>query len=104
MLTSREIDDLVRRIVERAKPEKVILFGSYAKGTQTSASDLDLLVVKDTMLPVSHRANELKPLLSHTLINVDIHVYTPEEVEEYAKEPYSFVNSVLRFGKMVFSR
>ena len=104
MLTAAEIDDLVLRIVERARPNKVIVFGSYAKGTQTINSDLDLLVIKETMLPMSHRADELRPLLSQMLIAVDVHVYTPEEVEEYGKEDCSFVNSVLKFGKTVFSR
>lgn len=102
MLTQNEIDKLVRRIVARIKPLKVIIFGSYAKGTATITSDLDVFVVKETTLPMAVRADDLQPMLSQTLIPVDVHIYTPEEVEEYGKKPLSFVNSVLRSGKPVF--
>src|SRR3972149_9032400 len=43
--TGRLIKEMVRRIVERFKPEKVILFGPYARGTAGPDSDVDLLVV-----------------------------------------------------------
>ena len=46
MLTPNEIDNLVQRIVGRIQPQKVMIFGSYAKGTATIKSDLDLLVIK----------------------------------------------------------
>ena len=104
MLTPIEIDKLIARIVARIQPQKIILFGSYAKGTATIKSDLDLLIVKETHLPMANRADDLKPMLSHTLIRVDVHIYTPEEVEIYGKEQFSFVNSILRTGKLVFEK
>lgn len=102
MLTPNEIDNLVRRIVACIQPQKVVIFGSYAKGTATIKSDLDVLVIKETTLPMANRADDLKPMLSQRLIPVDVHIYTPEEVEEYGKEPFSFINSILRSGKTVF--
>ena len=104
MLTPNEIDNLVQRIVGRIQPQKVMIFGSYAKRTATIKSDLDLLVIKETELPMANRADELKPMLSHALIPVDVHIYTPEEVEEYGKEQYSFVNSILKSAKTVFEK
>jgi predicted nucleotidyltransferase len=102
MLTPDEIENLVQRIVARLRPQKVILFGSYAKGTPTTRSDVDFFVIKQTDQPMARRADHLKPLLSHALIPVDVHIYTPEEAEEYGKEPFSFVNSILKSGKTVF--
>ena len=102
MLTPAEIDALVRRIAERIQPQAVILFGSYAKGTATIHSDLDLLIIKETELPMAMRAEDLKPMLATSLIPVDVHVYTPEEVEEFGKEQLSFVSSILKSGKVVF--
>src|SRR4051812_1079127 len=102
MLTPNEIDILVRRIVARIQPQKVIIFGSYAKGVSTVKSDLDIFVVKETALPSAHRANSLKPLLSQSLIPIDLYIYTPAEVEEYSKEQFSLVNSVLISGRPVF--
>lgn len=104
MWTESEIDDLIRRIVARVQPEKVIIFGSYAKGVPTINSDLDVFVIKQTDLPMANRADDLAPMLANTLLPVDVHIYTPEEVEEYRKEQFSFVNSVLKSGKTVFER
>ncbi|BCT69558.1 nucleotidyltransferase domain-containing protein [Nitrosospira sp. NRS527] len=102
MLTDDEIARLVERIVARVQPEKVIVFGSYAKGTATIMSDLDVLVIKDTHLPMQLRKDALVPILSNVLIRVDLHLYTPEEVEEYGREQFSFLNSVLTSGKVLY--
>ena len=104
MLTLIEIENLVRRIVARIQPQKVIIFGSYAKGTATLKSDLDILVVKETEMPMANRADDLKPMLFHSLTPIDVHVYTPDEVEEYGKEEFSFVNSILKSGKTIYER
>lgn len=101
MLTAKEIDRLVHRIVERIQPQKVMVFGSYAKGTATAKSDLDLLVIKETDVPREHRADDLKPLL-YRFIHVDLLVYTSEEVEEIAKEELSLMRSILKTGKVVY--
>lgn len=81
MLTQKEIDNLVQRIVARIQPQKVIIFGSYAKGTATIKSDLDILVIKETDLPMANRADDLIPMLVQALIPVEIHVYTGPRVE-----------------------
>ena len=104
MLKEEEIKKLVDKIVNRIRPDKVIVFGSYAKGIATNRSDLDLFIIKDTHLPMSKRNEDIRPLLSNLLIGVDVHVYTPEEVEEYGSEEYSFVHSVLKTGKVVYEQ
>lgn len=104
MLTDTEINNLIYKIAERFQPIKVIVFGSYAKGKATYKSDLDLFIVKDSHLPMKQRAGELQPMVSNLLVPVDIHVYTPEEVEEYGSQEYSFVHSVLKTGKVYFER
>ena len=104
MLTEKEIRNLIDRIVTRIQPQKVIIFGSYAKDTATSKSDLDILVIKETELPMANRADDLKPILSNSLVPVDVHIYTPEEVEEYGREPFSFINCILNSGKIVFEK
>lgn len=104
MLTASEIDSLIQRIVGACNPEKIILFGSYAKGAATMTSDLDLLIVKETLLPMKRRADDLASIVSGSLIPIDIHVYTPEEIEEYGKEPYTFVHSMLKTGKVLHEK
>lgn len=104
MLTKMEIDTLIEQIVARIQPQKVIIFGSYAKGTATIKSDLDIFVIKETELPMANRVDDLAPILSYSLIPIDVHVYTPEEVEEYGREQFSFVKSILKSGKTVFEK
>ena len=104
MLTEKEIGNLIDRIVTRIQPQKVIIYGSYAKDTATSKSDLDILVIKETELPMANRANDLKPILSNSLVPVDVHIYTPEEVAAYGQEPFSFINCILKSGKIVFEK
>jgi len=104
MLTEKEITTLVDNIVASVEPEQVIVFGSYAKQRATRKSDLDLLIVKDTHLPKYQRRELVQHLLSTLLVRVDVHVYTPEEVEAYREEPGSFLNTIYRTGQIVFSK
>jgi uncharacterized protein len=104
MLTEEEINAFVRRIVSQVAPEKVIIFGSYAKGTPTHLSDLDLLVVADSDLPMANRVDALRHIFDRSLHHVDIHVYTPEEIDAFGGEELSFISSVLRTGKVTYQR
>lgn len=51
MITQKQIEEIIKRIIDNYNPEKVIIFGSYAHDHPTEDSDLDLLVVKNTDLP-----------------------------------------------------
>ncbi len=102
MLTDAEIEALIARLATRARPHRIIVFGSYAKGTATATSDLDLLVIRDTDRPMAQRADDLTPICNGYLIPIDLHVYTPEEVREYSKEDYHFLQTVVLTGKVVY--
>ncbi len=102
MITEEEILNLVEKIACRILPTKIMLFGSYAKGTATNRSDLDLFIIKNTHLPMLHRTEEVRALLPNLLVGVDVHIYTPEEVQEYGAEEYSFVHSVMKTGKILY--
>jgi predicted nucleotidyltransferase len=104
MLTEKEIEKLIDRIVTCIQPRQVIIFGSYAKGTATTRSDLDMLVIKETELPMKRRGDIFRHITANSLIPLDIHIYTPEEVEVYGREQFSFINSILKTGKTVFEK
>src|SRR5947209_10534677 len=80
------LEEIIRRIVEVAQPEKIILFGSAARGTMGPNSDLDLLVVKAGV----HR-RRLAQAIYYRLVGVaqavDVVVVTPEDVERYRDVP-----------------
>jgi predicted nucleotidyltransferase len=97
------LDEIVRRIVEVAAPEKIILFGSAARGEIGPNSDLDLLVVKSD----AHR-RRLAQAIYMNLFGVgravDVVVVTPEDVERYKDAFALVIEPALREGKVVYAR
>ena len=82
-----EIAQLTARIVEVERPEKIILFGSYASGTATESSDIDLLVISRSTLPRREREVRLTRRLFGSGVPYDLLVLTPEEMEERIDSP-----------------
>src|SRR5579863_5535653 len=74
--------DIVRRIVGAASPEKIVLFGSAARGTMGPDSDYDFLVIKGGKFNRHRVTTEIYRNLSGDAA-VDVLVVTPEEVERY---------------------
>jgi predicted nucleotidyltransferase len=98
---ARELETILDRIVD-ADTERVILFGSAARGDVGSTSDLDLLVVRrDARRPVD-RIDDLYRRAQPT-VAVDFLSYTPEELE-CAQHESSFLREVLREGRVVYDR
>jgi predicted nucleotidyltransferase len=95
-------DEIVRRIRAVAEPERIILFGSYARGDEGLDSDLDLFIVLDSDLPRYRRAVAFYQALSGLGVAKDIVVYTPAEVEEWKTASCSLVATVLREGTVLY--
>ncbi|MFQ5612593.1 MAG: nucleotidyltransferase domain-containing protein, partial [Anaerolineae bacterium] len=72
MLSQEDIDNIINTIVRHYRPDKIILFGSYAQGNPTEDSDLDLLVIKDSDLPRYKRAREIHKLFNPYPVAMDI--------------------------------
>lgn len=77
----REIQRMVRRIVRRFHPERVILFGSCARGDAGPDSDVDLLIVMPVKGAKRRKAVEIGAALHDIRIPKDIIVTTPEEFQ-----------------------
>jgi predicted nucleotidyltransferase len=104
MIDLSKIHDIVNRIAARFNPDKIILFGSYASGTPTNESDLDLLIVQDTDLPRHRRSFDIQKFLVGSMIPMDILVYTNEEYEKEKNEKFSFLNSAIKTSKILYER
>ena len=82
---SKAVDDeklletITARIVQAIQPQKVILFGSWARGERGRHSDIDLLIVHDSSLPRPQRYAQVRRLFWGMGLPMDILVYTPEE-------------------------
>ena len=93
--------DVVERIVRAASPEKIVLFGSAARGTMGPDSDLDLLVIKGGKFNRDRVTRNIYRNLSGA-IGVDALVVTPEEVERYRDSFCLVICPAIREGKVVY--
>jgi predicted nucleotidyltransferase len=96
------LDEIIRRIVEVCHPEKIILFGSAARGAMGRNSDIDLLVVKAG----AHRLNltgEIYMKLHGVGAALDVVVVTPEDVDRYRDSHALVIAPALREGRVVYA-
>jgi predicted nucleotidyltransferase len=98
------IAQLAARIVEAERPEKIVLFGSYARGAATETSDVDLLVISRSALPRRVREFQLTRRLFGSGVPYDLLVLTPEEVEERLKRNGPFIREILSSGQVLYER
>lgn len=94
--------DIVRRVVQAARPEKIILFGSAAREEMGPDSDVDLLVIKGGRYDRWRLTTAIYRHLRGKGAPVDVVVVTPEEVEKYGDSPYLVIQPALREGKVVY--
>ena len=100
-LTMTDVEEIARRIVEVARPEKIILFGSAARGDMGPHSDLDLLVIKADV----HRRRlgvEIRRSLYGVGASLDIVVATPDDLERYGDSPGLVYGPALREGLVLY--
>jgi predicted nucleotidyltransferase len=93
--------DVIKRIVEIADPEKIVLFASAARGAMGPDSDLDLLIIKAGKFQRDRVTRDTYRNLSGA-IGVDAVVVTPEEVERYRDAHCLVICPALREGKVVY--
>ncbi len=98
------VAEIVQRIVATVQPEKIILFGSRARGDARPDSDFDVLVIKESEEPGYRRDAALYLALAGLNAPVDILTYTPKEVGDWSAVPQAFVTTALREGKVVYER
>jgi predicted nucleotidyltransferase len=96
-IPQKAINQVVKQIAEKFKPEKIILFGSYARGNPRPESDVDLLIVMKS--PTS--SLEIRRHLG-VMWGMDLLVYTPKKLKERARMGDWFVRDILKEGKVLY--
>lgn len=96
------LDTAVSRLVDTLDPERVMLFGSFGRGTQSKRSDIDLFVVWETSLRPLDRIGRVLELLDDAPRAVEAVVYTPGELERNRSIP--FIRRVLSEGRTLYDR
>jgi predicted nucleotidyltransferase len=98
------LEKVVERIVQGVQPDKIILFGSHARGDYRGKSDYDICVIK---AGVQHRrklAQQIYRLLYGVGVAVDVIVETPESFEELKNNPFLVYSEVAKDGKVLYER
>lgn len=96
--------EIVDRILDTEQPERIVLFGSRARGTERPNSDFDLLVIKKSKEPRYRRSARMYTVLASLPVEVEIMVYTPKEIAEWGAVPEAFVTTAIREGKVLYER
>jgi predicted nucleotidyltransferase len=101
-ITNEILQQIIRRIVDVAHPERIIMFGSSARGEMRNDSDVDLLVIKDGNFDYYNLLGEIYMNLFGVGIGVDVIIATPEQVEKYKNINYLVIAPAIREGKEVY--
>ncbi len=101
MVALAEIQEFGRQIGEKFHAQKVILFGSYAKGSVTSDSDVDLLVIGPFKGRGVDKSVEIRMKL-RPKFPVDILIRTPQKVQQRIKMGDGFMREILERGKVLY--
>ncbi len=102
-------DELLEKIAQRIRkvvnPVKIILFGSYAYGNPSKDSDLDILVVVDSLESTRRELRlKIRKALREFLVPKDIIVVTKEDIDDWRDVPQAFITSVVRKGRVLYER
>jgi predicted nucleotidyltransferase len=102
--TKRYIQQMVRRIVTQFHPDRIILFGSHARGKAGPDSDVDLLVVMPVSGSKREKAIEIGVALHNIPVAKDVIVVTPEDFEWRSQIVGTIERPAAREGQLLYAR
>lgn len=102
--TQQKIKKVTEKIVQEYKPERIILFGSYAWGKPHADSDVDLLVVKETRQSTFRVAQEIDASIFPRDFAMDFIVYTPSRLMKRFRLGDPFIKKILTEGITLYEK
>jgi predicted nucleotidyltransferase len=107
-ITEEQLDQITERIARAVNPERVILFGSQARGTTDERSDIDLLIVggrpSDSGWSRRREIGRIRRSIPRVGIPVDIVLFTPDEVDRWKDTTNHVVSEAIREGRVIYER
>lgn len=101
MIQRSQITRFANAVAERFKPQRIVLFGSYAYGKPNQDSDVDLLVVMPEDRRLGRKAVEIRETIDADF-PLDLIVRTPEDIRWRLAEGDCFLQEVLNKGKVMY--
>jgi predicted nucleotidyltransferase len=96
------LEEVTRRIVASVRPQRVLLFGSAARGHMSKNSDLDMLVIMREPVHRRQTAQKIYRNLHGTGIAVDIVVATEKDLEKYGRRAGTILKAALQEGRVLY--
>lgn len=103
-VTRRQINAVVRKIVDEFNPEKVILFGSYAYGKPNIDSDVDMLVIMESDERPAPRTSRVIGAVHGKAFPMDLLVRTPAEIKHRLAIGDFLIEEIVGLGKVLYER
>lgn len=99
------LDKIVTVLTNEYEPHQIILYGSQAYGVPKQASDIDLLIIKDSLASPYQRAVHVRRLLRDPKrrIPVDVLVITPTELKERLEKRDQFLQMIVSQGEVLYA-
>ena len=101
--TENSISRATERIIKGYSPEKIIMFGSCARGDCHEGSDLDLIIIKDTKDDFLKRLDDVLDCCTGE-IGVEPLVYTESEINRMRIQGNDFIETALEEGEVVYEK
>ncbi len=101
-LDQKVLTEIIERVAEAAQPDKIILFGSAARGEMGPDSDIDLLVIRSGKFDHWRLLTAIYRHLRGDHAAVDVVLATPEDIQLYGDSPYLVFYPALREGRVVY--
>lgn len=99
------LGSIVKKIVDGYNPDKIILFGSYAYGTPTEGSDIDLFILKDDKRKRVERFCEVMKILGDIKgVPIEPLMFTNKEFEKRLELEDDFILEIINKGRVLYER
>jgi predicted nucleotidyltransferase len=102
MPSEANIQQVVDRLAELARPSKIILFGSYARGDADAESDVDLMVIEPKVPDRGMEMLRLREFVGNIGVGVDVLVYSEQEAAKRGQVPGTLIYWALKEGKVLY--
>ena len=103
-IDAEAVHDAVRRIVDAFHPNRIVVFGSYARGEAGPGSDLDLFIEMESVLRPIERGVRVREVLSDVRYPLDVAVYTPADVADARTRFGNLMSYIDAEGVVVYER
>ena len=104
MISEKKIKQIIEKLIETAKPQKIYLFGSYARGDAREKSDLDFLVVERKLKSQRKEMVRLHDAIRSMRLPVDILVAGESYFNEWSEIPGTVIHRAITEGKLCYEK